>query len=142
MSNVIEMATKLALSGDFGKAFEMLKWYAKQETTARWDKAVAFQGMGGLVQCDPSLGDGDECGLSYYKRALAHDPENLWALHGVVTTLGRNVPDHQDLEAVRSALDKLLPRLNELPESAQEWIEKKKALFLEMTADIKHSMDP
>lgn len=62
----------------------------------------------------------DDQPLPYYKRALELSPNHLWALHGVVTTFGDHAPFHQDVAAVKHAIQQLKPRFDELGESAAE----------------------
>jgi hypothetical protein len=78
--------------------------------------------MGTLVRIMPALGDGDECGLSFYKRALELHPGNVWAMLGIVETFGDRFPDHQDTAAFRTAMHGLRQRLELLDDCARKEI--------------------
>ena len=122
MTTALDQAQILMQANEFPEAFAICRSVAYDTNATTNDRADAFQMLGTIVQCTPTLGDTDECGLSYFKRALEIDPEHLWACLGIVTTFGKNFPDHQDVAAVKSALEKLLLRIDDVPASSRKTI--------------------
>ena len=129
METELDISQGLIESGNFAEAFRKLKKLVLDDKLSTADRATAYQMLGSLVLVCPSLGDEDECGLSYYKQALEFDPNNLWAHYGIVSTLGVHFPDHQDVRSARRSLATIQARIDELPDSAHEIIVKRLQLL-------------
>jgi len=128
-AKAVDRATALVHSGQYHKAYKIARRVAEDHSAPHSVRADAFYLLGVLTEILPQFGCGDECGLSYYKRALELRPDHLWAMYGVVATFGERFPSHQDVEAVRRALDGLMPRIAELPPDAVTTVMEKVALL-------------
>ena len=121
-------AQSLIEQGAYDQSVHLLKQIVADPKCANDAKADALQMLGAMTQVDPTA-VGDDCALPYYKRALELCPNHLWALHGIVATFGDHFPDHQDVAAVKHALEQLKPRLDELGRSGAEVVRSKEQLF-------------
>ena len=74
-----EIGEELVERGEYDSAFCFFEEIATDPNRIPTIRADAYTWMGTLVRILPSLGDGDECGLSFYKRALELHPDNVWA---------------------------------------------------------------
>lgn len=110
--------------GDHEEAFRFFQAIACDAAQDSRSRADAYVWMGTLVRIAPSLGDEDECGLSFYQRALELDPENLGAMVGIVETFGGHVPDHQDDSSFRRAMAWLLRHRDSLNEDVRGEIDR------------------
>jgi len=119
----------------YKKAFQLLCALAYDDTQPPHVRANAFCDLGVLTQIAPQYGDGDECGLSYYKRGLELVPDHLWCLYGVVSTFGETFPAHGDLQAARSALEILSRRLDEIDHAETKEFILKQAELIRRKAD-------
>ena len=106
-----EIGEELVERGEYDSAFCFFEAIATDPNQTPPIRADAYTWMGTLVRIMPSLGDGDECGLSFYKRALELHPDHVWAMLGIVETFGDHFPDHQDAQAFRIAMRGLNQRL-------------------------------
>jgi hypothetical protein len=115
-----QVGERLAEQGEYEKAFRFFQRVATDSNQNAACRADAYVWMGTLVRAEPRLGEGDECGFSFYRRALDLDPDNLWAMLGVADTFGDYVPDHQDKAAFRRAMQWLTQHWDSLDERVRE----------------------
>lgn len=125
--DTVTRAQSLIEKGKYDEAVRLLRQVVNDPTYDKAGKADAFQLLGTMTQVDPTA-VGDDYALPYYNHALELCPNHLWALHGIVTTFGDHAPDHQDLNALKQAIDQLMPRLDELGPSAAEAVRRKNDL--------------
>lgn len=122
---MIAQAESLMAQGQFVEARDLLLQITRSKTSGDV-LADAYHMLGTIVQVLPQFGDGDECGLSYFKRSLDIDPSHVWANVGVLSTFGKRFPDHHDVEAVKNAIVALDDRYNALPDDVRSLVETRK----------------
>lgn len=123
--------------GEHEKAFRFFQAIATDLALDARRRADAYTWLGSLVRIDPSLGEGDECGLSFYQRAVELDSDNLGAMLGIAETFGDSIADHQDQASFRRAIAWLLEHegaLDERLRSELERIRRKHADILEVVS--------
>jgi|GEM_PF-6163667 len=133
MEDPTDDASELIAKGAYREAFALLKSVVRNPNCNDCVKADAYHLLGALTQIDPTFGDGDECGLSYYQRAIQLNSHHLWAAYGVISTFGPQVPDHQDAGAFEAAMSTVSLRINELDTRAQNTVADRYRIYQEMT---------
>jgi hypothetical protein len=92
------------------------------ETASSNVRADAYYLLGLSVEIDPSRGLEDECGLSFYRQALAENPDHLWANYAIVSTYGLSPPQHQNFELFCDAVRLLSNRSAELDSDVVKFV--------------------
>lgn len=133
MDDPTDDASELIATGAYDEAFALLNVVVRNPNYTDDMKAEAYHLLGTLTQIDPAFGEGDECGLSYYLRALQLNPRHLWAAYGVVSTFGPQIPDHQDTNAFKNAMSAVSLRLDELDVRARDIVADRYRTYLKIT---------
>lgn len=132
-TNIVDLADKSFNEGNFGEAFDLYNVIYLDSNISSQDRAEAANMMGVMLMYDPSLDTEDESGLTYYKKALLLDPENLSALLNVINSFGTVVNSHTDLDFVNFAFAQLEVLNYKISDSENEMFQKRLRDFHDTT---------
>ena len=125
----LDVADALVREFRVAEAWPILESIVADNSLSPEIRSDAYQLLGCIVEIDPSYGDGDECGLSFYRQAVELVPNHLWANYAIVSNYGDAIPQHQDRSAFMKALKALNGRESELLPQDVEIIERQSAKY-------------
>lgn len=106
-------------SGSFDEAHALLSQIVSDRETCPQVKADAYVWLGTLARIHPASSPDDESGLTHYLKALECNPNEVWAMIGIIESFGAHFPDHQKVALVREFAPRVLQLDGELSETVR-----------------------
>lgn len=132
MNCSFEKGEELYYNGNYKESFEVFKAILNDSKITLIKKSDVFNMLGVLLSIEPSLSINNEFkeSLSYFKKAIELNPNNLGALLNIVEGFGKSFDQHENIKLFKLVYDKLTELSNELSNSDKKMIELKYRLYL------------